>query len=422
MSGDSGAVPAAAVAGLRLHGSLDLSEIAGLALDAAVPGLADVAAVFAVDRMLRRSEPAPAEHGAGATVRRLGARIGHDGRQSAEEIFPAGEVIALAPESPYARCLDNGEPVLFAQRDYPRPESARCGSEDILSRYPWVLAVPAVVNGQAVGFVAFARTAGSPTFSDADMTGAAELAAGTGAGIVNAVMFMRQRAIADTLQFGLLVAEPEVPPGIEAAARCLPAAGQVIGGDWYDMLALPGGRSGLIVGDVMGHGPGAAAAMAHLRGAAHALAQLDLEPAEMLGQLDQTTAMLREPVLATCAYAVIDPAARLCTLAAAGHLPPALAMPDGVTRVPDLPAGQSLGLGAAAYGQARIKLPPGAVIALFTDGLVETRTRSFDQGILAMQAILARHDGELDAICDHLIASLAQHHEDDVTVVLARCR
>jgi serine phosphatase RsbU (regulator of sigma subunit) len=93
-------------------------------------------------------------------------------------------------------------------------------------------------------------------------------------------------------------------------------------------------------------------------------------------------------MLATCVYAVIDPASQSCTLSAADHLPPVLAMPNGTTRVPDLPTGQSLGLGSAVYGQARIKFPPGAIIALYTDGLVETRTRSFEQGIRALRAVL----------------------------------
>jgi len=85
-----------------------------------------------------------------------------------------------------------------------------------------------------------------------------------------------------------------------------------------------------------------------------------------------------------------------------------------------LPAGQSLGLSSAVYGQARIELPPGAIIALYTDGLVETRTRSFDQGISALRAVLSGRHGQLGPACDTLIASLAERSEDDVTVVLAR--
>jgi len=414
------AVPSAAVTGLRLHGSLDLAEIADIALDAAVPGLADAASVFALDRLLRGAEPRKASPSDSVTVRRLGTCIGFESEQAAQKIFPVGAVIVMAADSPYARCF-RGAPLVFAEPGTAGLNPSGHGSEEIMARCSSVLAVPAVSKGQFYGFVAFARTAGSAPFSDADTKLATELAAGVGAGIANSVAMQRQRSIADTLQRALVTAAPGVPPGIEAAARCFPAQGQVVGGDWYDLLELPGGRSGIIVGDVMGHGPEAGAMMAHLRSAAHGIALTDPEPAELLRHLDQTAGLLSDPVLATCLYAVIDPAGRSCTLATAGHLPPVLAGPDGTTRVPDLHPGQSLGLGLGSYGQARVAFAPGTVLALYTDGLVETRTRSFDEGILALRAALSRQDGHLEMACDTVIAELAQLHEDDVTLVLARC-
>jgi serine phosphatase RsbU (regulator of sigma subunit) len=209
---------------------------------------------------------------------------------------------------------------------------------------------------------------------------------------------------------------------VEIAGRCLPATGCDAGGDWYDIIPLPGERTGLIVGDVMGHGPLAAAVMTRLSAAAYALAGLDLPPAEVMRHLNQTALALPQNTLVTCAYAVIDPARQSCAIAAAGHLPPVLAMPDGTTRVLDMPGGQSLGVTPADYGEARSRLRPGTTLALYTDGLVETRTRPFDQGILALRSALARPPRDLDAACAQLASSLGETREDDITIVLARIR
>jgi len=400
--------------------SLDLAEIARLILAAIIPGFAQGVGVFVLEHLLKGAEYAGLPAGGQVVARRLGTMFARNGRRVPVAAFPPGEVIAFAADSPWARCVTSGRPAAFREPDGQTLEQVRPDGRKVLSGYTSFLAVPMIARDTVTGFLVLARAPDVPAFSDRDAVAAARLGAQAGTGIGNALAPIRQRSIADALQRGLLAAKPAMPAGLEIAGRCLPTAGHVIGGDWYDIIPLPADRTGLVVGDVMGHGAEAAAVMAQLRAAAHALADLDLAPAELLERLNRSTALLQRITLATCAYAVIDPGSHSCTLAGAGHLPPILALPDGTTRVPELPAGQSLGLGPATYGQARIKLPRGAVLALYTDGLVESRTRSFDQGILALRSVLAREHGPLEAICDALITSLAGRCEDDITVILAR--
>jgi hypothetical protein len=405
---------------LRLEASRNLAEIAALVLDAAVPGFAAAAAVFVLETLPGNGSAAHPAGGAGLLARRLGTRIAS--LTEAPKAFPPGEVLAFAAGSPYARCVRDSGPVIFGKPDSQTLDQARPGGREVMGRYASFLAVPMTAHDDVVtGLVAFARETAA-AFTLPDTLTATRLAARAGAGVDAALALMRERTVTGALQRGLLTAAPAAPPGLETAGRCLPADGHAVGGDWYDVVPLASGAAGLTVGDVMGHGPAAAALMAQLRAAAHALAGLGLQPAGLLRQLGGTAATLRHLTLATCVHAVIDPAARSCVISAAGHLPPVLALPDGTTHVPDLPAGPSFGLDPdAGYGEARLKLPPGAVLALYTDGLAETRTRPFDQGIAALQALLARHRREpLEVIADLVVESLAVRREDDVTVLLAR--
>jgi serine phosphatase RsbU (regulator of sigma subunit) len=289
-----------------------------------------------------------------------------------------------------------------------------------VGRYTSFLVAPMITRGTTVGVLVLARAPSAPSFREDEAQAATDLAGRAAVAIADSLALMRHRSVAEALQ-APRAAVAQVARGLlEIAGRCLPATGCEAGGDWYDIIPLPRERTGLIVGDVMGHGPLAATVMTRLSAAAYALADLDLPPAEVVRQLNRTALALPQDTLVTCAYAVIDPASQSCAITAAGHLPPILAMPDGTTRVLDIPAGQSLGVTPAAYGEARIRLRPGTILALYTDGLVETRTRPFDRGIVALRSALAGPPGDLDATCEELAASPGETREDDTTIVLAR--
>ncbi|HEX6523082.1 MAG TPA: PP2C family protein-serine/threonine phosphatase [Streptosporangiaceae bacterium] len=398
----------------------DLAGVAALIIDAAVPRFADAAGVYVLEQLLSTGNPAAAPAAADVVVRRLGTGFARRGDPAGEAAFPSGEVIAFAADSRYARCVHDGIPAVFGQPEGMTLERINPGARQVLSRYASFLAAPMAVGGSVIGFLILARSPGAPAYDDPGMAAAALLAARAGTGIASTLALMQQSPAATT-PGPVRPALTHAPSSrLDIAGRCLPAAGYETGGDWYDIIWLPGDRTGLIVGDVMGHGTTAAAVMAQFSAAAHALAALDLPPGEVLRQLNRTALALPNSPLATCVYAIIDPGAQSCTIATAGHLPPVLAMPDGTTRVPTLPGGQSLGVSPADYGQARIKLPPGAILAAYTDGLVETRTRPFDQGIRALRSMLSTDHPYLNAVCDSLISSLGEDHEDDITVVLAR--
>jgi hypothetical protein len=398
--------------------------MASRVLDPVVAGFADAAGMYVLEQLLSDG-PTPVWQVTGTgqrrlVVRRLAARSAAAGQPALGAAFPSGEVVALAADAPSARCLRDGAPVIFARPGSKVLQRISPEARTTLGHYTSFLAAPMITRGTPIGMLVLARGPDAPPFSDADTQAGADLAGRAGAAVADSLALMRHRSVTEALRPPLPSVTPVLRGQLEIAGRCLPATGCDAGGDWYDIIPLPGDRTGLIVGDVMGHGPMAATVMTRLSAAAYALADLDLPPAEVMRQLNRTALALPQDTLVTCAYAVIDPASQSCAIATAGHLPPVLAMPDGATRVLDMPGGQSLGVASASYGQARIKLRPGTILALYTDGLVETRTRPFDQGILALCADLAGRRQDLDATCEELATAPGESREDDITIVLAR--
>lgn len=408
-------------ASLRLGATLDLTGTGRQIIDVVVPGFADAAGVFVLESLVA-GERADHRDQAQVVTRRLASGFARQGGHAEEPGFPAGEIVVFGPETPYARCVTAATPVTFAAAGQASVATAtrRPGDAAVLDAYSAFLCVPLSAHGVVQGFIVLARTARSGRFTDRDMTLARELSAVAAVSVDNALVYGREQRIAEALQRGLMPADLATPDGVEVTHRYRPPGDQIVGGDWCDLIPLPGGRSALIVGDAMGHGAEAAAVMAQMRAAANALAGLDLPPSTVLRRLDEMAEKLKTATFATCVYAVLDPAAGSCLITAAGHLPPVLARPGGDTEVIDVPAGLPLGLGAEDFGTVKVSLLPGAVLALYTDGLVESRERSFDEGILTLRSALANCRGPLPGICDDVLTSLWKQSEDDTTLVLAR--
>ncbi|MEZ0077048.1 SpoIIE family protein phosphatase [Planotetraspora sp. GP83] len=413
----------------RIGSTLDLAETSRELVDVTVPRFADVAAVMVQDRLMIDGE-LPSRPVDGTTlVRRVALAVSSDDPDAWVSVFPVGEVTVYPAMLPHAQCMATGKPLMYPVLD---KESARLiGSSidredavaDLLTDSSF-LAVPLQARGRVLGCAVFSRRPGSQPFEVQDVAVAEEMAARTAVCVDNARLYTRERRTALTLQSSLLPVDLPQPLGMEIASRYLPASDLMgVGGDWYDVIPLPGCRSALVVGDVMGHGTRAAATMGQLRTAARTLASLDLPPDEVLFRLNLMSQDLDPTQIATCVYAVYDPVTRNCAFARAGHVPPVLIHPDRSTEIIELPSGLPLGIGSDPLEMRELVLPAGSVLALYTDGLVESRERDIDAGIMALRRLLAGPVEDLEDMCDVTISSQRPGHErDDIALLLARVR
>ncbi|WDM11505.1 SpoIIE family protein phosphatase [Streptomyces lavenduligriseus] len=231
----------------------------------------------------------------------------------------------------------------------------------------------------------------------------------------------RQRETAVTLQRSLLPQELEQPDDLRIAATYQPGGTEAaVGGDWYDVITLGGGRTALVIGDVMGRGVRAAAVMGQLRTAVRAYARLDLPPHEVLQLLDGLAAEIDPNQIATCVYAIHDPNEGSLVYASAGHLPILVRDENGVVARADEPTGPPLGTGGWMHSSGCIALGPGATAVLYTDGLVERRDADLDESIAALEGALAGATGTPQVVCDRLVrsAGVTADHDDDVAVLV----
>ena len=434
----------------RIGGTLDVVRTAEELVEVVVPGYADWVSVDLLDAMHHGGEPPPGREAGLVVLRRAAYRSFTDGVPGA---VPLGQMGTYPEFSPPARCLATGRHILHRITD---PEIVRWIAEDparaeLTSEHGprSVMFVPLRARGTALGVAVFGRHARLDPFEPEDLLLADELAAKAATAIDNARRYTRERTVALALQRSLLPQRLPEAPAVELASRYRPAEFGV-GGDWYDVIPLSGARVALVVGDVVGHGVHAAATMGRLRTAVRTLAAGELPPEELLTRLDDVLTRLTvgEDLIpgvaisnvdidensgigetgdigATCLYAVYDPVARRCSLARAGHPPPAAVTPDGKVTFLEVPAGPPLGLGldALPYEAVDVDLPAGTLLALYTDGLIESRDHDIDEGLNELRRLLATPAPTPDVACKRVLdALLPDHPADDAALLLARTR
>ncbi|NUR10098.1 MAG: SpoIIE family protein phosphatase [Nocardioidaceae bacterium] len=239
----------------------------------------------------------------------------------------------------------------------------------------------------------------------------------------NAEAAAREHAIADQLQRSLMPQDTFDLDHLEVATFYRAGVeGTQVGGDWYDVIELGGGRTALVVGDVMGRGVRAAAVMGQLRSAVRAYARLDLPPADLLESLDGLVRDLGEDQIVTCIYAVFDPADRVLRYANAGHLPPIVVEPgrSGEPVGAD-DANPPLGVGPYNLRQREVGLSPGTRVVLYTDGLVERRGEDLEKGIDSLARRAGDLVGPVAGVPEQLVAEmLPEGPDDDVALLIAR--
>ncbi|WP_346771543.1 SpoIIE family protein phosphatase [Actinacidiphila oryziradicis] len=430
-------------ASTRIGSTLDVMRTGQELADLAVPLLADFVAVDLAEAVPLGEEPLARLGSMGEHIpafRRAGlASI----RPGAPDAFCApGEAVFVPPTSPYTSVLSTGKSYLAPVLDtspgtWFDQDPARAQKITGYGMHS-AMVVPIHARGTVLGIAVFTRTEDPVPFEEDDLLLAEELVTRAALSLDNANRYTRERAAALALQRNLLPQRLTGGAAVEVASRYLPAdSHHGAGGDWFDVIPLSGARVALVVGDVVGHGINAAATMGRLRTAVHTLADMDLPPDELLAHLDDLVIRLTEEdtdakdkegiaaaVLgATCLYAVYDPVTRRCTMARAGHPPPAIIDPHGHVTFPDLPAGTPLGLGMVPFESVELELPAGSLLALYTDGLVETRDQDIDTGMHRLTTVLGHPRLPLEDLCSALLDTLPTPAScDDVTLLLARTR
>ncbi|MCP9213505.1 SpoIIE family protein phosphatase [Streptomyces sp. NEAU-Y11] len=421
-------------ASMRIGSTLDVIHTGQELAELVVPRLADFVSVDLVEALLSGDAPPPGAV-TGAVLRRVAHQSVRDGVP--EAVVNVGDVDFYTANSPQARCLASGRSEFHRTMDevvgtWVAEDPVRRAKLSEYGFHSWIV-VPVTARGTTLGVAVFVRSRRPEPFDAEDLSVAEELVARAAVCLDNARRFTREHTAAVALQRSLLPHQLPEHSAVQAAYRYLPGAPELgVGGDWFDIIPLSGARVALVVGDVIGHGLQASATMGRLRTAVRTLADIDLAPDELLTRLDDLVIRLASEsetapeataadMGATCLYAVYDPVSGRCCLARAGHPLPAVVRPDGTADFLELPAGPPLGLGGLPFEALEMDLPEGSLLALYTNGLVESRKQGVEAGLDGLLRALVVEEVSPDALCDQVVGSLLPDRPaDDAALLLAR--
>ncbi|MYV39954.1 SpoIIE family protein phosphatase [Streptomyces sp. SID1328] len=417
----------------RVGCSLDTARTAQDLADVLVPALGDLATVDLAQSVFDGEEP-PKRLGGGDL------RLHHAALAPASAVWAArtqhGNLIPPFPDNPFLRSFQHGRTFVISAEEYRDVlGDPQLTDFHVPPGFHSVMVAPLHARGLTLGAIAVWRCGRSASFDEDEVELMTQIASRGALAIDNARRYTREHRAAAALQQRLLPPATTETPAAQTAGVYRPAAGGAeISGDWYDAIALPSLRLALVAGDVVGHGITASATMGRLRAAIQTLADLELEPDELLARIADLVQRLaseappgdNDIVGATCLYAVYDPITRRCAMASAGHPPPVLVRPDGTTELVGISPGPPLALSGIPYETTIIELEPASVLALYTDGLVEQGEKGSDDGLRRLTDMLAamcRPDRALDEAARALLADLVDTEpRDDATLLLARTR
>lgn len=358
---------------------LDVIAVGEAVVNAVVPAFSGIAVVEVIEDVVRGEAPPliPVDHD--VPLRRAAFR----GRVSA---YPVGDVRHLPYGTPFARVLTDLRPRLVSVEE----DSLWLAADPVRAKVikqsgaHSLIVAPLALRGEALGVASFYRHADEEPFEEADIALASDVCAHAALCIDNARRYTRERTIAATVQRRLLPQQQEASSTVDTSHLHIP--GVEGGGAWFDVIALAGARTALVVGDVVGRGIAAATTMGQLRTVIHSLAALDLQPDDLMARLNDTAARLaaeraalpagdplhREPLTAGCLIALYDPVELTCTIVRAGLCEPVATFADGSSQTLSVPAGPLLaGTGNAPFPATVVDLTAGSTLVIGTAPLAE---------------------------------------------------